>query len=134
PLSKMAPTGMLGKRGMFEIVEGAAPHRPGGEREASGMDDVDVDAEAGTQPQHGAGVLGYIGLIEGEFDHCFVDLMGGASKRFAPGCYSVALRESHRPGRWTSCHDSAKRTPKSRAVEGGSSYACVSRHLTAPRA
>jgi hypothetical protein len=42
------------------------------------MDDVDDDAETRSEPQQGAGILGDVGLVEGEFDGHAVLLFGRA--------------------------------------------------------
>ena len=62
---------MLGELGGIEVVEAGAAQGLGREGEAGRMDDVDMDAKAGAQPQHGAGVLGNVGLEQSEVDGDF---------------------------------------------------------------
>ena len=77
------------------------------------MDDVDGDAEAGAEPEQGAGILGDVGLVEGE-----VDGHGGAVLAAQTGEIRVGIvsqyRRCHVRAGWTSSVDSAKRTPKIR--------------------
>ena len=103
---------VLGELGVRRDSRGrrgcSSPRR---KREAGRMDDVDVDAEAGAEPQHGAGILGNVGLIESEVD-CDFELPPRKSPWRLAGGYSVAAGESHLWPRWTSSEESAKRTPK----------------------
>lgn len=59
---------MLHEVRRLDIIEAALPQGLQREREPRGMDDVDADAEAGAEPQSGAGVLREIGLVEHELD------------------------------------------------------------------
>ena len=74
PAGRLAPGGEVGVAvvlddlGMLGIVERAAADGAQREGKAGRMDDVHRDAEAGAQPQHGAGVLGDIGLVEGKVE------------------------------------------------------------------
>ena len=49
-----------------QIVHPGAPQARVGPNEAARLDDIDADRGTGGQPQDRAGVLGYVGLIEGE--------------------------------------------------------------------
>jgi hypothetical protein len=59
---------MLEEIGVIEVVERGALDGTGREGKAGGMDDVQPDAEAGPEPEQGAGVLRDVGLEEREFD------------------------------------------------------------------
>ena len=59
---------VLEELGAIEVVERGAPDGAGRELEAGGMDDVQPDAQAGPEPEQGAGVLRDVGLVEREFD------------------------------------------------------------------
>ena len=43
-----------------------AAEGPVGHRKAGRLDDMGLHAEAGASPQHRAGILGDVGLVEGE--------------------------------------------------------------------
>jgi hypothetical protein len=73
------------------------------------MDDVDLDAEARAEPERRPGILGKIGLVEGEFDGDGSVPFRGQGK---PGGYSVAAPGREGLSGWTSLEESAKRTPK----------------------
>src|SRR5437868_63436 len=80
---------MLDHFGLVEIVEGAALEGLRREGEARRMDDVDRNAEAGAEPEQGAGVLRDVRLIEGEL----TGMARSFSQRPERGCgYSVASR------------------------------------------
>jgi hypothetical protein len=64
----MAVTVVLEELGVFEVVEAGTADGAGRELEARGMDDVQPDAQAGPEPEQGAGVLRDVGLVEREFD------------------------------------------------------------------
>jgi hypothetical protein len=59
---------MLGISGVVEVIEATALQRRTGHREAGWVDDVQRNPKAGAESQHGAGILGDIGLIEGQFE------------------------------------------------------------------
>jgi hypothetical protein len=86
---------------------------------------VHEDAEAGAEPQHEAGILGDIGLVEGEIDGDLQALARGVPVR---GGYSVAAPGREGLSGWTSAYRSAKRTRKSRAGEGRRGFAVAFDH------
>ena len=59
---------VLEELGVIEVVERGAPDGTRREREAGGMDDMQPDTQAGSEPEKGAGVLRDVGLVEREFD------------------------------------------------------------------
>ena len=113
---------MLDEIGVLEVVEGSALHGFGAEGEAGRVDDVHPDAEAGAEPQNLAGVLGDVGLVEGKLDRDF-----GLLRRWSGKARGYSVAEPGREGLsgWTRPPASAKRTPNSRAGEGGRAVVAV---------
>ena len=65
-LHERLPGGMAHDLGALQIVHAGAAKFLVAEQEAAGLDDVHTDAQTGAQPDQGTGVLGDIGLVEGE--------------------------------------------------------------------
>ncbi len=55
--------------GFVDVIHAGAAHTGVVQREAAGLDDVDVAAKAGRQAQARTEILGDIGLIEDEVEH-----------------------------------------------------------------
>jgi hypothetical protein len=77
---------------MAEVVHAGAAQVTVGDVEGRRFDDLDRDAEAGRKPQHGAGVLRDIGLVDGKSEHGFVivatgSAVKGAPRRFGPAAF-----------------------------------------------
>ncbi len=66
PSVKFPPCRMPHERDGIEIVEAGAAKGAVGGGEPGRLDNMGFDAEARAQPQHRAGVLRDIGLIEGD--------------------------------------------------------------------
>jgi len=64
--AKGIPTGMPAPVHGLEIIHAGPPHPPVVEQEAAGLDNVDVDTQAGRETQDRPGVLRNIRLIESE--------------------------------------------------------------------
>lgn len=68
PGIELAPADMFPHARMVDVIEPRAGQRPGREGEARRVDDVNGGAQAGAEPDQGAGVVGNVGLVESEID------------------------------------------------------------------
>ena len=75
----MRVAGVFDEVGMLEIVQPAALHGLLRKSESRRVDDVHAHAQAGTQAQHGTGVLGDVGLVKCKFYSDFSLLEGRAA-------------------------------------------------------
>ena len=63
---ELGPRIVTGERHGVEVIHSGAPEAAVADAEAGRLDDRGVDAEAGAGAHHRAGVLGDVGLVQGE--------------------------------------------------------------------
>ena len=66
PFLERRPVCVPRQRDLIEVVHAGAAKGTVGSREARRLDDMRLGAEAGAQPQHGAGVLRDVRFVEGK--------------------------------------------------------------------
>jgi hypothetical protein len=67
---------------VIEVVHPGAAERPVGGGKAGGLDDVRFDAEAGGEAKDSPGVLGNVGLEQGDAHGLAASSLSGAAGRF----------------------------------------------------
>lgn len=75
---------MAGHGDAGEIIHAGAFQVFVGEHEAGRLDDVDLHAEAGGEPENGAGIAGDVGLVKGDAQVGHAGLIGDAVSALKP--------------------------------------------------
>ena len=75
---------MPGNGNVVEIVHAGPAEMPVGHRKPSRLNDMRRHIQAGAEPQNGAGILGNVGLVEGEV-HSMDMVQSAPIDRAAPG-------------------------------------------------